>query len=154
MIVGAAVDVCLPHGLGSSSLTLGAREPARARDLRPPPLAAATLGVAWAVEFSQLWHATWLDAIRATKPGRLALGSGFDAWDLPAYAIGVSAAYGVDRAVVACRQDRARKRDENPRDEPSLKVRGGPGDTPEAGPVRAGGSFHRRPLLTRLGCEC
>lgn len=42
------------------------------------------------IETSQLWHAPTLDSVRATLFGRLVLGSGFDARDLVAYAIGVS----------------------------------------------------------------
>lgn len=39
---------------------------------------------AWAVEFSQLYHAPWLDTIRMTTPGRLVLGSTFNGPDLAA----------------------------------------------------------------------
>jgi hypothetical protein len=42
-----------------------------------------------AVEFSQLYNAPWIDALRATLPGRLVLGSTFNWPDLPAYALGV-----------------------------------------------------------------
>ena len=53
-------------------------------------LALLALGVAWGVEFSQLYHVPWIDAIRATVPGKLVLGNTF-AWpDLPAYAAGIS----------------------------------------------------------------
>lgn len=48
------------------------------------------LGCAWAVEFSQLYHAPWIDAVRATRLGRLVLGSTFNAPDLPAYALGIA----------------------------------------------------------------
>ena len=52
-------------------------------------LALLALAFAWGVEFSQLYHAPWLDAVRATIPGRLVLGNTF-AWpDLVAYAVGV-----------------------------------------------------------------
>jgi hypothetical protein len=44
---------------------------------------------AWGVEFSQLYHAPWIDAIRATPPGRLVLGNTFNWPDLFAYALGV-----------------------------------------------------------------
>lgn len=55
------------------------------------------IGICVAVELSQLYHVPWLDAIRATTPGHLVLGSGFDARDLVAYAVGVLVAYGLDR---------------------------------------------------------
>jgi hypothetical protein len=34
-------------------------------------VASLALAFAWGVEFSQLYHAPWLDAVRATLPGRL-----------------------------------------------------------------------------------
>jgi hypothetical protein len=48
------------------------------------------LTFAWGVEFSQLYHAPWIDAIRATLPGRLVLGSTFNWPDIPAYAVGIA----------------------------------------------------------------
>lgn len=45
---------------------------------------------AWAVEFLQLYHASWIDAIRATRLGQLTLGSFFNSPDLIAYVIGVA----------------------------------------------------------------
>jgi len=53
-------------------------------------LALAALAFAWAIEFSQLYHAPWIDAIRATRPGALVLGSVFNPPDLPAYALGIA----------------------------------------------------------------
>ena len=50
------------------------------------------LAICWAVEFSQLYHAPALDAMRLSTLGQLILGSGFDPRDLVAYAIGVLAA--------------------------------------------------------------
>jgi hypothetical protein len=47
------------------------------------------LAFAWGVEFSQLYHAPWIDAVRATLPGRLVLGTTFNWPDLLAYALGV-----------------------------------------------------------------
>jgi len=41
------------------------------------------------VEFSQLYQAPWLNAIRSTTMGHLVLGSTFSWFDLAAYAIGV-----------------------------------------------------------------
>lgn len=52
-------------------------------------LALLALTFAWGVEFSQLYHAPWLDAVRATLPGRLVLGTTFYWPDLVAYAVGV-----------------------------------------------------------------
>lgn len=52
-------------------------------------VAVLALAFAWGVEFSQLYHAPWLDSLRATLPGRLILGSTFNWPDLPAYALGI-----------------------------------------------------------------
>lgn len=53
-------------------------------------VALLALAFAWGVEFSQLWHAPWIDAVRATVPGRLVLGTTFNWPDLIAYAVGVA----------------------------------------------------------------
>jgi hypothetical protein len=53
-------------------------------------LALLALTFAWGIEFSQLYHAPWIDAVRATLPGRLVLGSTFNWPDLPAYAVGIA----------------------------------------------------------------
>lgn len=54
-------------------------------------VALLALGLAWCVEFLQLYRAPWIEAIRATVPGRLVLGSTFNWPDLLAYAIGIVA---------------------------------------------------------------
>jgi Protein of unknown function (DUF2809) len=41
------------------------------------------------VEFSQLYHAQWLDCVRSTTLGHLVLGSGFDPIDLLCYGSGI-----------------------------------------------------------------
>jgi hypothetical protein len=62
--------------------------------------AAIALGLSFAVEVSQLYHTSALDALRATRAGHLVLGSGFDARDLAAYGAGVVAAVLLERAAV------------------------------------------------------
>lgn len=57
--------------------------------LSTPVLSLVALTFAWGVEFSQLYQAPWLDAIRATLPGRLILGTTFNWLDLAAYALGI-----------------------------------------------------------------
>ncbi|NTU80015.1 MAG: DUF2809 domain-containing protein [Chloroflexales bacterium] len=57
------------------------------------------LGLCIAVELSQLAHAPWLDAIRATLPGRLVLGAGFLWSDLACYAVGVLLGTALDLAL-------------------------------------------------------
>jgi hypothetical protein len=64
---------------------------------RTRSLAAGALVTATVVELSQLVHAPWLDAARATRLGALALGQGFLWSDLACYAAGVCAAALLDR---------------------------------------------------------
>lgn len=67
-------------------------------------LAATALLVSFAVEFSQLIHAPWLDAVRRTTLGHLALGSAFSWIDLLAYTIGIGvgiAVRGIDSRPIA-----------------------------------------------------
>ena len=52
----------------------------------------SALAICFAVEASQLYHSPWLDALRATLPGHLILGSGFDPRDFLSYSLGVAAA--------------------------------------------------------------
>lgn len=51
--------------------------------------AAISLALAFLVEISQLYHAPWIDAIRQTTLGGLALGFGFLWTDLICYSVGV-----------------------------------------------------------------
>jgi hypothetical protein len=53
-------------------------------------VASLALALAWGVEFSQLYHAPWIDVIRATIPGKLMLGNTFYWPDLIACAVGVA----------------------------------------------------------------
>lgn len=59
----------------------------------PARRAIGALALSWLVEFSQLSHAEWLEAARATRLGPLVLGTGFDPRDLASYALGVLAAW-------------------------------------------------------------
>lgn len=59
------------------------------QNARAVPLAIAALAISWAVEFFQIYRAPWIDAIRSTLPGRLVLGTTFNAPDLAAYAVGI-----------------------------------------------------------------
>ena len=53
-------------------------------------LACAALAFSYLVELSQLYQAPWINQIRATTPGHLVLGTGFQWRDLIAYVIGIS----------------------------------------------------------------
>jgi hypothetical protein len=48
------------------------------------------LAISFTVEFSQLYQALWINAIRQTTLGHLVLGSHFHKFDLLAYLLGVS----------------------------------------------------------------
>jgi hypothetical protein len=70
------------------------------RPTRPASqLALVALTVAFTIEFSQLYQAPWITAVRATLPGRLVLGSGFLWSDLVCYAVGVLLGMALDLAL-------------------------------------------------------
>lgn len=52
--------------------------------------ALAALAFAFAIEASQLYHAPWIDELRANRLGALILGSGFLWSDLACYAAGIA----------------------------------------------------------------
>jgi hypothetical protein len=52
-----------------------------------------------AVEFSQLYHAPWIDAVRGTRLGALAIGSTFNWPDFLAYGVGVGVGMMLERAI-------------------------------------------------------
>ena len=64
-----------------------------------PRLALGAAAFALAVELSQLYHAPWIDAVRATRPGALVLGFGFLRSDLACYAVGIILAALADAAL-------------------------------------------------------
>ena len=64
-------------------------------------LAGSAIVFAVLIECSQLYHAPWIDALRATTPGALVLGQGFLWSDLLCYAVGVALSALVDRALTS-----------------------------------------------------
>jgi hypothetical protein len=54
-----------------------------------PFVAAAALGFSVGIELSQLYHAPWIDSLRATRLGGLILGFSFVWSDLLCYVVGV-----------------------------------------------------------------
>jgi len=54
-------------------------------------VAALAVATSAGVEFGQLYHAPWIDAVRATTLGRLVLGTTFAWGDLLAYLVGIAA---------------------------------------------------------------
>ena len=67
-------------------------------------VAMLALATAWLVELAQLYHAPWIDAIRATAPGHLVLGNTFSWFDIMAYGVGVFAGTLIDRFARARRR--------------------------------------------------
>ncbi|WP_217705651.1 ribosomal maturation YjgA family protein [Peristeroidobacter soli] len=63
-------------------------------------LAVLAFAISCAVEFLQLYQAPWLNAIRATTLGHLALGSTFSWGDIVAYGVGILIAALVDALLV------------------------------------------------------
>jgi hypothetical protein len=59
---------------------------------------AAALAISYWVELSQLYHAPWIDAVRAHWLGALVLGRGFLVSDLLCYTVGALLAAGVEQA--------------------------------------------------------
>ena len=53
-------------------------------------LLAVALVFSFSIEFSQLYHALWIDEIRNTTLGGLVLGFGFKFSDLVCYSVGIS----------------------------------------------------------------
>ena len=47
------------------------------------------VGIALLVEFSRLYHSSWLDEFRTTLAGAILLGRVFSPWNIVAYVIGV-----------------------------------------------------------------
>jgi hypothetical protein len=73
-------------------------------------VAAAVLAATCGVEVLQLWHPAWLDAIRATRPGGLLLGSTFVWSDFPWYLIGAALGWGWLRGVQRLATPRSTRR--------------------------------------------
>lgn len=55
------------------------------------------LSFCYLIEFSQLYHATWIDTIRQNRLGGLILGFGFLWTDLVAYLVGILGGFLVDK---------------------------------------------------------
>ncbi len=65
---------------------------------RPAVCALYALLLSFGIEFSQLYRAEWIDALRSTTFGALVLGRGFLAVDLARYAAGIGIACAADAA--------------------------------------------------------
>lgn len=59
------------------------------------------------IEFTQLYHAHWIDAIRSTRIGGLVLGYGFLISDLIAYMVGIGTGIAIDCLITAYKRRKA-----------------------------------------------
>ena len=66
-------------------------------------IALATLLFSFGIEFSQLYHAPWIDSVRATRLGGLVLGFSFVRSDLLCYGVGILIGWLVDRRLTVKR---------------------------------------------------
>ncbi|MBC8156458.1 MAG: DUF2809 domain-containing protein [Bacteroidetes bacterium] len=64
-------------------------------------VALATLLVSFGIEFSQLYHAPWIDLLRHTRLGGLVLGFGFLWTDLLCYGVGIAVGMLVEKGLIA-----------------------------------------------------
>ena len=65
-------------------------------------IAIVALAISFGVEFSQLFHAAWLDELRRNRLGALVLGQGFLWSDLVCYAIGIGLGVTLELLWVKC----------------------------------------------------
>jgi hypothetical protein len=63
-------------------------------------IALVAICFAWCVEFLQLYHAPWIDAVRSTRLGHLVLGTQFNRPDLLAYVIGIGLGASAERVLL------------------------------------------------------
>ncbi len=68
-------------------------------------IATLALTTSFAVEFSQLYNARWIDALRAYPLGHSVLGSGFSSHNLIAYAVGVAVGFVFEKAIREIRRN-------------------------------------------------
>jgi hypothetical protein len=73
----------------------------RALAPRRPPIqsALAALAIAYLCELSQLYHATWIEAVRSYRLGGILLGYVFSWSDLVCYTVGILAGLAVEWSV-------------------------------------------------------
>ncbi|WP_088325628.1 DUF2809 domain-containing protein [Bacillus subtilis] len=65
-----------------------------------------SLSFCFVIEFSQLYHAEWIDQIRNTSLGELVLGYGFLWSDIEAYTIGIAACAAIELLVLGIKKRR------------------------------------------------
>jgi len=67
----------------------------------PWKIALYALLFSFSIEFSQFYHAPWIDEIRHTKLGGLVLGYAFKFTDLICYSTGIVMAFVIDHTLLA-----------------------------------------------------
>lgn len=65
-----------------------------------------SLSFCFVIEFSQLYHAEWIDQIRDTSLGGLVLGYSFLWSDIEAYTIGIAACAAIELLVLGIKKRR------------------------------------------------
>ncbi|MBW8035442.1 MAG: DUF2809 domain-containing protein [Planctomycetes bacterium] len=60
----------------------------------------AAIVFSYAIEFSQFYHAPWIDGLRSARLGGLVLGFGFKFSDLVCYSIGIALGASIDRGLL------------------------------------------------------
>lgn len=63
-------------------------------------IALAALTFSFSIEISQLYHASWIDALRTNRLGGLVLGFGFLWSDLVCYTLGVAFGYVMEKVLL------------------------------------------------------
>lgn len=63
-------------------------------------IAIAALAFSYSIEISQMYHASWIDALRANPLGGLVLGFGFLWSDLACYTVGVGFGYMMEKILL------------------------------------------------------
>ncbi|NLP12740.1 DUF2809 domain-containing protein [bacterium] len=77
-------------------------------------LAILTFGISCADEISQLYQAPWINAIRATAPGHIVLGSAFSWLDILAYVVGIGFGICIDWLLFSTSHKAARRSENAP----------------------------------------
>ena len=74
-------------------------------------IAVGVLLVTCVLEFLQLWHPPWLQAIRSTFLGASLLGTSFSWWDFPAWVVRAGVGWGVLQEMTSAEGPAAKKTD-------------------------------------------
>jgi hypothetical protein len=73
-------------------------------------ITAVALLISYSVEFSQIYHAPWIDRIRSYALGKMILGTTFFWWDQVAYTVGIGVLVPLDWLLSGGVQRKSRKK--------------------------------------------